>query len=230
VSVEASQEEIRSAFRKLALRSHPDHNPDDPLAEERFKCAREAFETLIDPKRRAVYDHNHGKKSRRRGSNGTNGNGTRRARRPRYGSRNGNGAGNGNGYGRAEGFGSAAEDILHDLFGVKRRRSASATPRYDLRFDLQVSCEDVRRGATERIYYSRLTYCPACMNNGRRGPLPRCSHCHGAGELEEGASIEVTIPADCREGTRLRFAGAGDQPVPGMAAGDLVVLIHVVEG
>jgi molecular chaperone DnaJ len=204
VSVRASQEEIRKAFRSLALRWHPDRNPHDPRAAERFRDALDAYETLIDPKKRGQYDRIQGYKKA---------NGGTRLRRHR------GKAGNGDSY----------RDVLKDFFGfdaVHLRQERE----YDLRFDLQVLRSALTQGTYEQIDYKRWVYCGKCIVNGRRVAVRSCEDCRGKGEIEEACSLRIWIPAGSVQGTRLRFPGAGDRLTPNAPAGDLVILLHVVEG
>lgn len=203
VSAGASQEEIKKAFRLLALRLHPDCNPLDPDANGRFREVLEAYETLSDSARRAHYDSLRGY----RGS----------PSRP-------------SGLGTAEGVGTqdSFQDILKEAFGIQFE-APGVVRGNDLRFDLQVPQSVAIRGAYERISYERRMFCTTCRGNGRKVPLPSCGACHGTGELEEHCSLRVWIPAGAGQGARLRISGAGDRPFPWGRAGDLVILLHIVE-
>jgi molecular chaperone DnaJ len=203
VSVRASQEEIKSAFRMLALRWHPDRNPKDAHAAQRFREALDAYETLSDPARRRKYDHARGY-----------------ARPKPSGGRGAETAGSGRG--------GTVRDIFEEAFGIqgdwpKERRS------YDLRFDLQVPRNAAAGGTYESIEYQRWVYCEHCVGRGRKNGRVYCEMCRGDGGLEEDCSLRVWIPAGSEDGSRLRVSGAGDRPEPGLAAGDLVILVHVVD-
>lgn len=199
VSARASQADIKKAFRLLALRLHPDCNPLDPKANGRFRKILEAYETLGDSTRRAQYDTVRGY---RRGSKGPAG-------------------------WQREGpveTDTTIRDILKEAFGVQVETSATVRGN-DLRFDLQVPRSVAATGAYERISYERRVYCSSCG----KVPLASCGTCHGTGEIEELCSLRVRIPAGADHGARLRIPGAGDRPSPRSRAGDLVILLHIVE-
>ena len=205
VTVEASQEEIKRAFRLLAFRWHPDRNPHDPSAPIHFREALEAYETLTDPAARRQYDC---------------GRGYFKGRRP-----------------ASQPFTTSFDDetddatineIIRDFFGVDFRRFQEHHGR-DLRFDLQVSRDNARRGLFEEIRYERVVYCPACLGKGYGAARRPCLECRGDGEIEEPCSLRLWVPAGSRGGSCLRIPGAGDIMSPGGMPGDLVVLLHVVE-
>jgi molecular chaperone DnaJ len=203
ISVSASQEEIKKAFRMLALNCHPDRNPKDPHAGEHFRAAVEAYETLIDPRKRNRYDilRGHAK-----------GNGSR-GRRSRTSSRESS---------------VSFEEALREAFGI---HFAGAKERAvnDLRFDLQVPRSALAQGVYEVIDYGRVVFCGDCSGNGRNNGFRSCKRCNGDGELEELRSLKVWIPAGSTQGSRLRISGAGDQPSPRRSAGDLVILLHIID-
>lgn len=204
VSVHASQEEIRKTFRMLALRLHPDHNPLDSNAAGRFREVLEAYEVLIDSRKRFKYDCLHGYRQ-------TKGRSHHRSH---------------------ETFvetDASFGDILNEAFGI-HFDSPRISRGNDLRFDLQLPRSAVAGGAFEDIDYERRTFCNSCTGNGRKVPLSSCEKCHGSGELEEVCSVKVWIPAGARQGARLRIPGGGDRPSPWVRAGDLVILLHIVEG
>jgi len=203
VSSKASQEEIKKAFRLLALRCHPDHNRGDPHAGKNFVKALEAYETLADPVKRHRYDKLRGFSNNRNG-----------ARRK-------NSAG-------SQGRQSSIRDAVKEAFGIE---FASVKERIinDLRFDLQVPRSALSEGMYESIDYCRVVFCRECMGNGRRAPRSSCKKCRGDGELEETCSLRIWIPAGTEQGSRLRISGAGDQPMPSSRAGDLVILLHITD-
>jgi molecular chaperone DnaJ len=208
VPVRASQDEIKRAFRLLALRWHPDRNPHDALAAERFREALEAYENLIDPSRRCDYDKlRHHSRSR---------NATRRRRNGRHRMSN-------------ETSTFTVEEILNEFFGVESIRQKEHK-RGDLRFDLQVSRNSAIEGTHEQIVFQRMVFCQACIGNGSKSASSECSKCHGRGELEESCSLSVWIPAGSQPGVRLRVAGKGDRLSPMVPPGDLIVCLHIVEG
>lgn len=208
VAVRSSQEEIKRAFRILALRWHPDRNPKEPKAGERFKQILEAYETLVDPCRRGQYDKTRG---------------FRKADRPER-----------KGKKRARGGWcpeAAVDEILHEAFGVRRERSPAPEKRVcDLRFELQVARSSLNGGVSEEIEYERVVFCIACVGGSSRRVSGWCRVCGGSGEVLEKRSLRIFVPAGSDGGTRIRVSGGGDELWPGYGAGDLVVYVHVVEG
>jgi molecular chaperone DnaJ len=249
VSRTATEVEIKSAYRKLAVRYHPDKNPGDHEAEEKFKEAAEAYSVLSDADQRARYD--------RFGHAGVS-----------------SSAASGAGWG-AQGFGGI-EDILGDLFGFGDMfggRSAGGTRRSaaqrgaDLRYDLEMTLEEAASGMTAQLRIPRLETCDACRGSGAApGTQPEtcqtcggagqvryqqgffsvsrtcgtcrgtgrvirtpCETCRGAGRVEREKQMEVKIPAGVETGSRLRLAGEGEAGSQGGPAGDLYVVIHVKE-
>lgn len=242
----ATEVEIKTAYRKLAIKHHPDKNPDDHTAEEKFKEAAEAYSVLSDPQKRAAYD--------------------------RFGHQ-GVGAGAGaSGFGGA-GF-SNIEDIFDmfgfgDMFGGQGRGSSrSAAQRgSDLRYDLEITLEEAALGKEEKLKIPRLEKCEECEGKGtEKGTEPEicitcngsgqtryqqgffsvmrtcpncagrgqiiknpCKKCKGAGRVEKEKTLEVKIPAGVETGSRLRITGEGEAGTQGGAAGDLYVVIHVAE-
>lgn len=207
VSVRATDDEIKRAFRLLALRWHPDRNPDDPFASERFREVLEAYENLIDPFRRGQYD-----KLRPRARSGSRGS-SRQKRHPeaRQTSR------------------QTLDEILSELFGVDFSRPKQPA-RSDLRFDLQIPRSAAVMGTREEIVFQRRVFCPNCLGNGGKAPSAACGKCHGSGEMEESGSVAVWIPAGSQQGTRLRIGGVGDRSSPQLPPGDLIVYLHLIDG
>jgi molecular chaperone DnaJ len=208
VSVLASQEEIKRAFRMLALRWHPDRNPKEPRAGERFKEALEAYETLIDPSKRGQYDRvrGYGKSRRKDGSKP-------RQRRQR---------------GAVD---IAVEEILQEAFGVRRDNVQGARRgSYDLLFELQIARSSILEGTLEDIEYERMIFCRECMGGAGRKPSTACTVCSGEGEMLEKRFLRIWIPAGSENGLRIKVSGEGDALWPGSPAGDLVILLHVLEG
>lgn len=198
VSVYASQEEIKKAYRLLALRWHPDRNPDDPLAGARFREVQEAYEELVDPLKRHRYDRGRGK--RRQG---------KKTRRPDEVDED-----------------PSFEDVFSQFFGI-RFAGARGENRTTLRFDLEVSLHMALHGATDEIEYERMVFCRRCSGNGKESPSPGCGLCGGIGAVEERCTLTVKIPPGSRNGQRLRVPGAGDQLHRRMPPGDLVIVLHV---
>jgi len=246
VSRTANEQEIKRAYRKLAVEHHPDKNPNNTEAEEKFKEAAEAYSVLSDAQKRAAYD--------------------------RFG-HSGVGAGAGaSGFGGA-GF-SNIEDIFDifgfgDMFGGGGRGStrSSAQRGADLRYDLEITLEEAANGKESKLRIPRLETCGECEGKGtEKGTSPEtcitcsgsgqtryqqgffsvmrtcpncsgrgqiiktpCKKCHGSGRVEKEKTIEIKIPAGVETGSRLRVNGEGESGVNGGPTGDLYVVIHVAE-
>jgi molecular chaperone DnaJ len=243
VSREASDQELKSAYRKLALKFHPDRNPGDHAAEEKFKEASEAYQVLSDADKRAAYD--------------------------RFGHA-GVGSAGPSGFG---GFSGSVDlgDIFGDLFGEMfnvgggQQRSARQHRGDDLRFDLTIDFEEAIFGAETEIKIRRLEGCDTCHGTGSasgRGPSV-CPQCHGRGQiryqqgffsvartcsscggrgsiisdpcqtcrgetrLTKEVKIHVKVPPGVEEGTRIRYTGEGDAGRSGGPSGDLYVVLAV---
>ena len=244
----ASEQYIKSAYRKLALKYHPDRNPGDHEAENHFKEAAEAYSVLSDPQKRSQYD--------RFGHAGVSGVG-------------GPGAG-----GFDPSTFSDFSDILGDLFGFgdlfgggSRRGGRAANRGADLRYDLEIRFEEAAFGKKTRIKVPRHETCAECGGAGApadSGPTTcptcngygqvryqqgffsitrtcsqcqgsgqfikeRCRQCHGEGRVVKEKTLELKIPAGVDSGSRLRVSGEGDAGSRGGPSGDLYVLIHVGE-
>lgn len=242
VSREASEQEVKQAYRKLALQYHPDRNPDDPQAEEKFKEASEAYSVLSDGQKRAAYD--------------------------RFGHAGLQGGGNG---GFTTDFGDLG-DILGDLFGFRdafggSSRRTRAQRGEDLRYDLEIAFEEAVFGMTADIQVPKTETCTRCSGSGADpGTSPvACPTCHGRGEVlyQQGflsirrtcsscggagqivrtpctecrghgvrqtqKKLKVNIPAGVDTGTRVRLAGEGQAGFHGGPSGDLYVFIRVKE-
>ena len=241
VNRDASEGEIRKAYRKLAMKHHPDRNPDNPRAEEQFKEAKQAYEILSDPEKRAAYDQF--------GHAGFD---------PQAGM-----AGMGAGFG---GFADAFSDIFSDIFGGVRGRSGVYRGA-DLRYNLQITLEEAARGTETRIriptmalcetchgsgakpgtkpvtcstcgghgqvrmqqgFFSIQQTCPKCHGSGKVIPEP-CATCHGAGRVKQHKTLSVKIPVGIDDGDRIRLSGEGEAGVNGGPPGDLYVVIHIKE-
>jgi molecular chaperone DnaJ len=197
----ARLEEVKKAFRELALRWHPDHNPQDPAAQVRFRKILEAYEAVLDH-----FKEEDGRRNRHK-----------RRDRPA-----------GEPWGSGETAPRDGQDIFNEYFGFDRHhRRSIRSSHYDLRFDLQVSRQVMADGGIESIDYQRLVFCPNCSGPGgmRASVSLTCSLCHGQGEMEEWRSILVRIPAGSQHGTRLRIPLGGDQLQTGDPAGDLIILL-----
>jgi len=205
ISTRASQDEIRSAFRYLAMKLHPDRNPGNPLAAERFREVRKAYETLKDPALRGKYDRIRGyRKSSESRSDSS------------WTDLHSEG-----------GEASSFEEIFQDLFGIGKRQVRTSHG-CDLRFDLQISRSSLRNGGFhEEIDYVRVVQCRHCNNGFSRSG---CFLCGGIGEYEESCSLRVWIPAEIENGDRIRVAGAGDAAFSAISPGDLILLVQIIEG
>ncbi len=243
VSRTASDADLKSAFRKLAMQFHPDKNPGDAAAEQKFKDINEAYQCLSDGQKRAAYD--------------------------RFGHaafENGGGMGGGMG----DGFGSSMADIFDDLFGDMmgggRRGRANGRERgSDLRYNLEITLEDAFKGKTATIKVPSLMSCEACTGTGAKaGSKPKacgtcggagrvraqqgffaiertcptcqgrgemidnpCDSCRGAGRITKERSLSVNIPPGVEDGTRIRLAGEGEGGVRGGPAGDLYIFLSM---
>ena len=242
---EADEDEIKKAYRKLALKYHPDKNPGDKTAEEQFKELGEAYEILSDPQKRALYDqHGHAAFDRRAGGFGASG-----FHDPFEIFR--------------EVFGGGG--IFEDLFGGGRPDASQPQRGNDLRYDMELTFEEAAHGCEKEVPVtkpepcdvcqgsgaepgSRIRACPSCGGRGQiinaRGIFSiaqTCPHCHGAGRVLEKpckacrgegrrdrtSKIKLRIPAGVDTGSRLRSAGNGEAGFRGGPAGDLYVVLHV---
>jgi molecular chaperone DnaJ len=250
VTQTATDQEIKSAYRRLAVRYHPDKNPGDQEAEDKFKEAAEAYSVLSDTDQRRRYD--------------------------RFGHAGVASSAASAGWG-AQGFGGI-EDILGDLFGFgdvfggqgragAGGRRTTAHRGADLRYDLEISLEEAAAGMTASLRIPRLESCDDCKGSGAaEGTQPEtcqtcagmgqvryqqgffsvartcstcrgtgriirtpCQTCKGAGRVEREKTMEVKIPAGVETGSRLRVQGEGESGTQGGPPGDLYVVIHVLE-
>jgi molecular chaperone DnaJ len=247
----AAEEEVKRAYRKLAVKFHPDKNPDDPHAEEKFKELGEAYDVLMDPDKRAAYD--------------------------RFG--HAAFAPGGVGFGRGTfndpfeifrevfGGGGFAGGIFDTFFGGGRSRTDDRRRGSDLRYDMEIRLEEAAFGADKQIEIEKPDACGECQGSGAepgsrkiscstcggRGQVvssrgffqisQTCPRCHGAGEIiekpchkcrgegrvERLSRVKLKIPAGIREGTRLRSLGNGEAGIGGGPPGDLYVVIHIKE-
>jgi molecular chaperone DnaJ len=242
VNRDASDDDIKKAYRKLAMQFHPDRNPDNPKAEERFKEAKEAYEVLSEADRRAAYD--------RFGHAGVDASAAA-------------GAGGGAGFGN---FGDVFGDIFSEIFGGAGGRARSNVYRgADLRYNLEITLEDAARGSETKIRIPTLEACETCHGSGAKPgtqpvtcptcngqgqvriqqgffslaqTCPRCSGtgkvvkdpcgaCSGQGRVKKQKTLSVKIPPGVDDGDRIRLAGEGEAGVNGGPPGDLYVVIRL---
>ena len=241
VSKTSSEDDIKRSYRRLALQYHPDRNPDDPEAEEKFKEASEAYDVLHDPEKRSLYD--------------------------RYGHEGLHSAGF-QGFQGFEDVFSNFGSIFEDLFGMgggRRGGRRAARSGADLRYNLQVAFEDAVFGAEKILEFDKLetcvhclgkrtapgtapatcqtcggvgqverrqgffavrTTCPQCRGEGSMITDP-CPQCRGRGQVSAPKKLQVKVPAGVDDGARLRLVGEGEEGVNGGPPGDLYVVISV---
>jgi molecular chaperone DnaJ len=254
---QASADDIKKAYRKLAVKYHPDKNPGDQAAEEKFKELTEAYEVLSDGEKRSRYDQ-FGHKAFGAGAGGFGG---------------------GGGFGGVDleealrtfmgAFGGGGGSIFDDFFGGGGRTGGaeSSNRGADLRFDLEIDFEEAAFGSERSVtlpinvacedcggtgasknskqevcsrcqgkgmlvsstgFFQMRQTCPHCGGTGRVISNP-CATCHGAGRVKERKTLNLKIPPGVETGSRLRLAGKGEGGVRGGPAGDLYVVIHVRE-
>ncbi len=253
VSREATATEIKKAYRRAAVEHHPDKNPDDPEAEERFKEAGEAYEVLSDDQKRSTYD--------------------------RFGHDAFAGGGRGGGGAGVDPFevfnrmfgggGGGGGGIFDELFGRGRGRGGGADSRgADLRYDIELTLEEAATGCdkeleldkaapckkcggsgsadgsggvascstcgghgqvvTARGFFQVQQTCPSCRGSGQTVKDP-CTACGGEGRAEASSRIKLHIPAGIASGSRIRSSGDGEAGIRGGPPGDLYVVVHVRE-
>lgn len=246
VSKNASEDELKKAYRRLAMKYHPDRNPDDKEAEAKFKEAKEAYEILTDAQKRAAYDQ-FGHAAFEGGMGG--------------------GGGGGAGFGGA-GFADIFGDVFGDIFGGGRAQGGRGSRAYrgaDLQYNLEISLEEAVHGATVNIKIPSSDPCTACDGTGaKKGSKPKtcptcggagavriqqgifavqqtcptcqgrgeiiedpCPVCHGQGRIKTQKSLAVKIPPGVDTGDRIRLSGEGEHGEHGGPNGDLFVVIHV---
>lgn len=217
----ASEDYIRAAYRKLARKHHPDVNPGDKSAEEKFKDINEAYEVLSDADKRRRYDQ--------LGANWKAGadftpppGGAGAGARFDYGDLDGI-------FGQGDGA-SGFSDFFESLFnrgGRGRRAGAGFGMRgRDIEAEIPVTLEDAHRGVTRSIRIQANETCPECNGSGTKDGKP-CPRCHGSGVIRNSKTLEVTIPAGVREGSVIRLAGQGDAGGRGAAPGDLFLHVRI---
>jgi molecular chaperone DnaJ len=247
VSRTATDQELKASYRKLAMQHHPDRNPNNPEAEEKFKACSEAYQVLSDPEKRAAYD--------------------------RYGHAafSGAGAPGGNPFAGAQGFQGDLGDIFGDIFGEMfnvgggRSRGSRQQRGRDIRYDLSLEFEEAVFGVEKTIQIRRLEQCQDCHGTGAaNGKAPAtcpqcagrgqvrfqqgffsvaktcgrcngtgtvitdpCPGCHGEGLQPHKHEIHVKVPAGVEQDTRIRYGGEGEAGRFGGPSGDLYVVLSV---
>lgn len=214
----ATEQELRKAFRRLARKYHPDVNPKDKTAEEKFKQVNEAYEVLSDPEKRKKYD--------RLGANWKSGSDFTPP--PGWeGMRSGGGSA-GADFGDMFGGGRGDfSDFFETLFG--RRGGGQATGkarRNDIEAELELPLEQANRGSRQTITLQTTEICPDCHGTGQKDRKP-CPTCHGAGAATRPKSLQVNIPAGARDGSVIRLAGQGESGGDGNPRGDLYLKIRL---
>jgi len=238
----ATEVEIKKAYRRLAMKYHPDRNPTDHEAESRFKEVKEAYEVLSDTQKRAAYDQfGHAGVDASRGA--------------------------GQGFDPRDAFGDIFGEVFGDIFGGGRRNRSGVYRGADLRYELALDLEQAVFGATANVEFTTLAECGECKGSGSaqgakpatcetcRGAgqvrmqqgffavqqtCPRCqgrgqvitdpcSGCHGHGRLRRQKTLAVKVPAGVDDGDRIRLTGEGEAGRNGGPAGDLYVEIRVRE-
>ncbi len=240
VSRQASAGEIKSAFRKLAMKHHPDRNPGDKAAEQRFKELNEAYEVLKDDQKRAAYDQ--------------------------YGHaafQNGGGRGPGAGNFDFGSFADVFDDLFGDFMGGSRGRGSQSRGA-DLRYNLEISLEEAFEGKQAQIKVPTTVRCETCDATGSKGSAPGacpacrgagrvraqqgfftiertcptcggqgrvvtdpCDACSGSGRVHREKNLSVKIPKGVEDGTRIRLSGEGEAGTRGGTPGDLYIFVSV---
>ena len=240
VSRDVNEAELKKAYRRQAMKFHPDRNTDDKGAEDKFKEAKEAYDVLSDAQKRAAYDQY--------GHAGVDPS-----------------AAAGAGFGAGANFNDIFGDVFGDIFGGGARSRSRAYRGSDLRYNMELSLEDAVAGTTVKIKIPTLVACKTCNGSGAKkgsqattcttcggtgqvriqqgffSVQQTCPHCHGAGKMikdpchdchgqgrvEERKTLSVKVPPGVDNGDRIRLSGEGEAGENGGPAGDLYVQIHV---
>ncbi|MCG9602953.1 molecular chaperone DnaJ [Vibrio sp. Isolate31] len=246
VSRDASERDIKKAYKRLAMKFHPDRNQGDESAADKFKEVKVAYEILTDPQKKAAYDQ-YGHAAFEQG-----------------------GMGGGGGFGGGQGdFGDIFGDVFGDIFGGGRRGGGQqrAQRGSDLRYNMELTLEEAVRGVSKEIevptlvecdtcdgsgakkgssaqtcgtchghgqvqmrqgFFAVQQTCPTCNGKGKTIKDP-CNSCHGQGRKQKTKTLNVKIPAGVDTGDRIRLSGEGEAGEQGAPAGDLYVQVHVKE-
>jgi DnaJ-class molecular chaperone len=214
----ATEDDIRKAYRTLARKYHPDVNPGDKSAEERFKEINEAYEVLSDPEKRKRYDQL--EPNWKSGSDFTP--------PPGWQSANVGFDGFGDGFGTSRGS-SGFSDFFESLFGGRRGARAGAGFRMrgeDVDAEIALPLEEAHHGVTRSVSLQLNEPCPNCGGSGSKDGKS-CPTCRGSGLIRRQRSFDVTIPAGVRDGSAIRLAGKGEQGANGAPAGDLFLHVRI---
>jgi len=238
VAKDATAEQIKKAYRKLARKHHPDVNPGDRAAEERFKEISRAHDALGDETIRKNYDE-FGEDALQSGFDADK---AREVRRWQEGGARGRGGGfsgrRGDGRGFEDIFGGASAGGrtaggfhgFEDLFGSAFSRAAAAQQRgSDLEVPIKIAFMEAVRGTSRTISLRRPEACPTCHGSGALAGGQPCARCGGDGVIEESVRLNVKIPAGVETGSRVRVAGKGGAGSNGGPAGDIYIVVEVGE-
>ncbi len=229
VKRDASDDEIKKAYRKLARKFHPDLNPGDKTAEDQFKQLQGAYDVLSDAENRKLYDQ-YGENWRAVKAGGEPPPpGWQPGAPPRgTGARTGGGFDFGDfEFGSFGGRGGGAGfDIFEELFGGERGRTQRSGRGQDVEAELEMTLEEAHRGARRTLQMQVAEICPKCNGSGVKDDRP-CDTCGGAGQVLRQKNIEVNIPAGVRDGSTVRLAGQGGSGNNGGEPGDLYLHIRV---
>jgi DnaJ-class molecular chaperone len=214
----ATEAEIKKAYRKLARKYHPDINPEDQSAEDKFKELNEAYEVLSDPEKRQRYDELG--PSWKAGADFTPPPGWQRVRTEP--------SDFGDAFARGGGRGGFS-DFFETLFGGFQRSRAGpgfAMRGADVEAEISLTLEDISRGATRTLTLQAAERCPNCSGTGSRDNRV-CPMCNGVGMVRRPKSLAVHIPVGVREGSVIRLAGQGEPGTGSASAGDLYLRVHL---
>lgn len=244
-----SADELKKAYRKLAMQYHPDRNPNNPEAEKKFKEIAEAYEILSDDQKRAAYD-SYGHSAFEQGGGGGFSRG---------------GGFNPGGFGGAGGFSDMFNDIFEDLMGGGRRGASFNNRGADLRYNIEISLEEAFKGKKANIKFTTAAKCDSCNGTGSSSKSEAtncitcgghgkiraqqgffvvertcgacngtgkvikdpCGTCRGEGRVRKEKTVEFNIPAGIDEGSKIRLAGEGEAGIRGGTSGDLYVFVNI---